>query len=207
MSILSVASWYASPIIPHLTFNRSFFRAFWGIILEDFTCSIWRDETRKPRTKWKFSLNHNCKNHNQNKTNPQPSQLRRVFQACSSWHLHSWQHLNFKLHSRLKLIKSNLSCLSRDFLVLIKVSFKTLEALMWPRVALVTCDDVPAMWVFSPQRSCDGCRHQFWHNWVSYHSFIKIDLYKLKSNWSFLSGKSEKLNELCHDNVNEWLSC
>ena len=131
----------------------------------------------------------------ENKTNTQPSQLRRVFQACSSWHLHSWQHLNFKLHSRLKLIKSNLSCLSRDFLVLIKVSFKTLEALMWPRVALMTCDDVPAMWVFSPQRSCDGCRHQFWHNWVSYHSFIKIDLYKLKSNWSFLSGKSEKLND------------
>lgn len=65
-------------------------------------------------------------------------------------------HLNFKLHSRLKLIKSNLSYLLRDFLVLIKVSFKTLEALMWPRVALVTCDDVPAMWVFPPRAHVMG---------------------------------------------------
>ena len=34
--------------------------------------------------------------------------------------------------------------------MLIKVSFKTLEALVCPRVALVTCAGVLAMWVISP---------------------------------------------------------
>ena len=139
-------------------------------IWEDFSISI------SIHRKWHYSEAHS--NHTDS------TEAAWESRVCQPWDIVTSSLLTtLELLWRLKLIKSNLSCLSSEFLVLIKVSFETLETLMSKGCTGGMC--WPCGWSLPP--SFAGCRHQFWHNWASYHSFIKIDLSKLKSNWNFFS--------------------